>query len=101
MENKGKNKKIRNIFSLKRMYLNNPGPDERLMLVGNQQKELKKADDVWKGREGGYKDLSCLVNSKLTLNINEVKHSIDRKFIFIKKLMDKNLLLQELYRNQF
>ena len=34
--------------SLKRVSWNNPGPDERLVLVGNQQKELKKADGVTK-----------------------------------------------------
>ena len=41
MEKKGKKKKIRNIFSLKRVSWNNPGPDERSMHVGNQQKVLK------------------------------------------------------------
>ena len=48
MEKKCKKKKIRNIFSLKRVSLNNPGNDERLMIVGNQQNELKKADYVTK-----------------------------------------------------
>ena len=42
MEKKGNKKKIRNVFSLKRVSSNNPGPDEHLMLVRNQQKELKK-----------------------------------------------------------
>ena len=32
MEKKGEKKKIRNIFSLKRVSWNNPGTDERLML---------------------------------------------------------------------
>ena len=30
------------------MSWNNPGPDERLTFVGNQQKELTKTDDVTK-----------------------------------------------------